>query len=108
MTAQTLLGLGCFIQFILFQFICFCCYYEIPGPKASKKEEGLWQFTGSISQFITEGSQGRNLRQQPGCKSQCGGHGGTLLPALISKTISACLLIQPKTSCPGFAPRTVI
>lgn len=59
------------------------------------------------SQFIMNGNQGRNLRQESVGRNWNTDPGITLLNSLLIVVYSACLIIQSSTTCPMVAPPTV-
>ena len=72
-----------------------------------------WEGKGFVSSWysghnpITEGSWGRNSRQEPGGRNWSRDHGETLLPGLFSTACSIGFLVHPRLTCPEVSPPTV-
>lgn len=72
-------------------------------PKSSP-EEGLLIIS---SYHFPEGSWGKNSKHEPSSRNWSRGHGGVLLSCLLSMACSACVLKQPRDTCPGAALATL-
>jgi hypothetical protein len=77
--------------------IFYCCDKTL-WPKTRSR---VFQLTILRSHSFTEGSQGRNSRQEPEGRNWRRSHGRMLLTGLFLLIYPACSLIQLKTTCPG-------
>lgn len=57
------------------------------------KRKCLFQIS-TLSSSSTEGSQGKDLRQEPGGRYLCGDNGGVLLTCLLPKDCLVCFLMS--------------
>lgn len=80
----------------------FCCCYKTLTESTLGEEKDYLAYVFR-SQSITEGSQGRNSRQELGGRNWSWGHQGVLLTGFLSVVWSAWLIIGPRTICLGAA-----
>lgn len=74
----------------------FCCFDKTLGPKVYWRGKGLFQLNTLRSHFITEGNEGRNLRQKLNQKS-----GQSAAYCLLLMSCSVYFFIAPRITSPG-------
>ena len=84
----------------------YCCHDETPWPKVSWKGKCLFDLHFHVTVHHWRKS-GQELRQDPGGRSRCRGHGGVLLTGLLSRACSACFLRAHRTQSPAVALTSV-
>lgn len=86
----------------VFWDLCFSLVSVAAWPKATHRRKGF--FLSLRSQLISEGSEGRNSRQEPGGRKWSRGHAGY---GLAPYGFHCHLPYTPRTTCPGVVLLTV-
>lgn len=86
---------------------CFWCCDKTQWPKAAWGRKGLFHLTTLRLHSVTERSQDRSSRQEPSGRNWSRSPGEMTNTGWFPMAYSACFLLQPQTTYPGFAPPTM-